>query len=438
MLFEFPHPRIFLLAALPPPRQDFVLSDNEGLFQMCALYKGIEIPDNDAERVEAVESYEILDTEQERDFDDITELAASLTGCKVSYIGFFDDKRLWLKSKYGLPPDLTERPRELTLCSRTICQSDLVVIPDMSKDSRYAELPTVKNPPNAKFYCAMPLINPEGFALGTLCVWDTAVMELEPHIQQCVRRLARQVLSKLELRRQIIEAQRQKEEALRALEAERANARKAARLIQDLFPSAVASRVMEGEPVEPRFYSSASVMFIDIEGFTKLAETSEPRALIDQLGDFFSVFDRVVKKYGLEKIKTIGDGYLAVSGLPSETHDHAHRACLAALEIREAMAKRNTERRKLLLPEWPIRIGIHSGTVIAGIVGASRMTYDIWGDGVNLASRLQDNCEAGQINISEATVGLLGGAFELQPRGQLEAKNKGLVKMYYLLSQSAQ
>jgi class 3 adenylate cyclase len=403
---------------------------------MCAFYKGIEIPDNDAERARALETYEILDSEQERDFDDITELAASLTGCKVSYIGFFDEKRLWLKSKYGLPPDLTERPRELTLCSQTICQSDLLVVPDMSKDRRYAELPTVKNPPNAKFYCAMPLINPDGFALGTLCVWDPAVKELEPHIQQCMRRLARQVLSKLELRRQIIELRRQSQEVLQALESEKANAGRNAKLVRDLFPSSVASRIIDGDPVEPRFYASATVMFIDFEGFTTLTEATEPRALIDQLGDFFSIFDRIVEKHGLEKIKTIGDGYLAASGLPTETRDHAHRACLAALDIQEAMRKRNAERKKLLLPEWPIRIGIHSGAVIAGIVGLSRLTYDVWGDGVNLAARLQENCEAGQINISEATVGLVGGAFELQARGQMEAKNKGLVKMYYLLAQS--
>ena len=403
---------------------------------MCALYKGIEIPDNDAERVKALETYEILDTEQEQDFDDITELAASLTGCKISYIGFFDDKRLWLKSKYGLPPDLTERPRELTLCSPTICQSDLLVVPDMSKDARYADLPTVKNPPNAKFYCSMPLINPEGYALGTLCVWDTEVMEMEPHAQQCMRRLARQVLSKLELKRQIIELRRQKQETLEALEAEKAVAIKNANLVRNLFPPSVAKRIIDGDPVDPRFYASATVMFIDFEGFTTLAETTEPRALIEQLGDFFAAFDRIVEKHGLEKIKTIGDGYLAASGLPTEMRKHAHQACLAALDIQKAMKKRNAERKKLLLPEWPIRIGIHSGSVIAGIVGSSRLTYDVWGDGVNLAARMQENCDAGQINISEATAGLLGGEFKLQERGQMEAKNKGLVSMHYLLGRS--
>ena len=401
---------------------------------MCALYKGIEIPDNDTERVDAVNTYQILDTEPEQDFDDITELAACLTGCRVSYIGFFDDKRLWLKSKYGLPPDLMERPRELTSCSPTICQSDLVVVPDMSKDPRYADLPTVKNPPNAKFYCAMPLINPEGFALGTLCVWDTEVLDLEPEAQQCIRRLARQVLSKLELRRQIVDLYRKTEEVAQALEVEKTNAVKATELIRNLFPSSVASQIIEGAPVEPRFFGSATAIFIDFESFTTLAETIEPRVIIEQLGDFFSVFDRIVEKHGLEKIKTIGDGYLALSGLPVETRDHAQRACLAALEIRDTMEKRNAERRKLLLPEWPIRIGVHTGSIIAGIVGVSRMTYDVWGDGVNLASRLQENCAAGQINISEATVGLLGDAFELEARGELDVKNKGSVKMYYLIS----
>ena len=401
---------------------------------MCALYKGIEIPDNDTERVDAVNTYQILDTEPEQDFDDITELAACLTGCRVSYIGFFDDKRLWLKSKYGLPPDLMERPRELTLCSPTICQSDLVVVPDMSKDARYADLPTVKNPPNAKFYCAMPLINPEGFALGTLCVWDTEVLDLEPEAQQCIRRLARQVLSKLELRRQIVDLYRKTEEVAQALEVEKTNAVKATGLIRNLFPSSVASQIIEGAPVEPRFFGSATAIFIDFESFTTLAETIEPRVIIEQLGDFFSVFDRIVEKHGLEKIKTIGDGYLALSGLPVETRDHAQRACLAALEIRDTMEKRNAERRKLLLPEWPIRIGVHTGSIIAGIVGVSRMTYDVWGDGVNLASRLQENCVAGHINISEATVGLLGDTFELEARGELDVKNKGSVKMHYLIS----
>jgi adenylate cyclase len=400
---------------------------------MCSYYRGIEIPDNDSERVAALRQYDILDTEPEPDFDDVTELATSITGCKISYIGFYDDKRLWLKSKYGLPPDLIERPRELTLCSQTICQSDLLVIPDMSKNSRYAELPTVKNPPHAKFYCAMPLINSDGFALGTLCVWDTEVIDLAPEKQQCMRRLARQLMTKLEYRRQMIALKTKYDLALCELDKERRENSENKAVVKSLFPASIADQVVAGEAIAPRFYPSATIMFVDFEGFTNLSETIEPRALIDQLSDYFSLFDRIIARHNLEKIKTIGDGYLAVGGLPVETSDHAKRVCSAALEIRDAIAKRNAERTKLQLPEWPIRIGIHSGSAIAGTVGASRLTYDIWGDGVNVAARMQQECEPGSINVSEGTVGLISDEFDVEPRGEIEAKNKGFLRMYYLL-----
>lgn len=400
---------------------------------MCASYKGIEVPDNDAERVDALARYEILDTDPEIDYDDITELAAKLTGCHASYIGFFDDKRLWLKAKYGLPPTLTERPRELTLCAPTICQTDLVMIPDMTQNPRYADLPTVKNPPHARFYCAMPLINPDGFALGTLCVWDSEAKELEPEGQQHIRRLARQVLTRLELRRRIIELHRKQEDLLAAAETARSAIEHKEQLIRELFPDPIATRVLADEPVETRFYAFASVLFVDFEDFTKIAESLEPRVLIEQLNDYFAIFDQIVESYGLEKIKTIGDAYLAVAGVPREVPDHALRATRAALDINRAMDKLNDKRKKLALQEWPIRIGIHSGSLIAGVSGGKRITYDVWGDGVNLAKRMQENCEPGKINISEATVGLISSAFETQGRGFLEAKNKGPVRMYYVL-----
>ena len=400
---------------------------------MCAWYSGIEIPDNDTERVESVAAYQILDTDPEIEYDDITELAASLTGCKVSYIGFFDDKRLWLKSKYGLPLTLTERPRELTLCSPTICQTDLVVIPDMSRNPRYADLPTVKNPPHAKFYCAMPLINSEGFALGTLCVWDTDAKDLEPERQQFMRRLARQVLTRLELRRCIIELRSEQKELLAALETAQSAIKKGEDLIRDLFPDPIADQILTDQPVETKFYGFATTLFIDFEGFTTIAETLEPRVLIEQLDDYFSIFDQIVEQYGLEKIKTVGDAYLAVAGAPKEIPNHALRATQAAVGIKRAMDKVNANRKKLALQEWPIRIGVHSGSIIAGVVGSKRITYDIWGDGVNLAKRMQENCEPGRINISEATVGFISNDFETRPRGFLEAKNKGPIKMYYLI-----
>jgi len=399
---------------------------------VCAWYKGIEIPDNDAERVAAVHSYDILDSDPETEYDDIAELAATIVGCRVSYIGFFDDERLWLKAKYGLPPTLTERPRELTLCSPTICQNDLVVVRDMSQDPHYAELPTVKNPPNAKFYCAMPLINPEGYALGTLCVWDPEPKDIDAESQQCMRRLGRLLLARLESRRRIIELDQAQSELQAAVQsAARAREDRDA-LLRSVFPSDIAEKLLAGEKVLPRFFGSVSVLFIDFESFTGIAESMEPRTLIEQLDEYFSLFDRIVRDHGLEKIKTVGDAYMCAAGLSDESRDHGVLACTAAWEIMASMDKVNAQRRKLMLPEWPIRIGIHSGSVISGVVGEKRVTYDIWGDGVNVAKRMQENSKPGAINISEATYGLVADRFAVEERGTVNAKNKGAIAMYYL------
>jgi len=287
---------------------------------MNSWYKGIEIPDNDDERVAALVAYDILDSGAEIEYDDITELAASITGCKVAYITFFDEKRSWMKSKYGLPKNRPDRPRELSLCSPTICQSDLLIVPDLSKNPRYANLPAVKNPPHAKFYCAMPLINPDGHALGTLCVWDPETKELGPEQQQCMRRLARQVLAKLETRRSVIELQEQQQVLMENFDAADSALQRNEGLLRNLFPASIADQIIAGEPVKPRFFGAATVLFIDFADFSKIAETFDPRDLIEQLDEYFSMFDQITDRFGLEKNQDRGGclfggrGYAARDG----------------------------------------------------------------------------------------------------------------------------
>ena len=399
---------------------------------MTVTYNGIEIPANDEARVKALQNYEILDTEPEIEYDDVTELAAAISGCRVAYITFFDEKRSWMKSKYGLPSNRPDRPRELSLCSPTICQSDLLIVPDLSENPRYANLPAVTNPPHAKFYCAMPLINPEGYALGTLCVWDPETKQLNPETQQCIRRLARQLMANLETRRRLIELRQFDSELQATSSAARTASEHAASIVRNLFPTQIAEKLMANEPVAPHFYGSATVLFVDFVEFSRLAEVLEPRELIEQLNDYFTLFDSITEKHGLDKIKTVGDAFLAVAGVPEETSDHALIACCAALEINSAMERANSDRRKLGLTEWQIRIGIHSGHLIAGAVGKKRVSYDIWGDGVNTARRMQEECEPNRINISEATYGLVAKKVKCEPRGRIEAKNKGEIEMYYL------
>ncbi len=178
------------------------------------LYKGIEIPQDDEDRVAALRSYDILDTDPEQEFDEITALAAQISGCQFAYISFCDETRFWLKSTFGYPSEFRERPRELSMCPATILQTNLYIIENMRTHPRYRDLPSVKNPPHTRFYCAMPLINPEGHALGTICVWDPGRMVLNEQQQDCIRSLAKQVMSLLKMRRRIIDLQQRHDKLL--------------------------------------------------------------------------------------------------------------------------------------------------------------------------------------------------------------------------------
>jgi len=173
-------------------------------------------------------------------------------------------------------------------------------------------------------------------------------------------------------------------------------------------------------------------MFSDFAGFTKLSEQMEPKTLIELLNQYFSTFDGIVEKHGLEKLKTIGDSYMCVSGLPAETRGHAIRVCLASLEVQNYMKRMNEKREKMRMPRWDMRIGIHSGPVIAGVVGARKFTYDIWGDAVNTASLLEQNGEGGRVNISATTYQHVNEMFDIEERGKITSGKKGDIPMYFL------
>ena len=177
------------------------------------------IPDNEVERVAAVETYHVTDTPPELPYDDIAELAGQICHCPVGLINIIADKDEWFKAKYGLPPELTCVPRG-TACSTAICQSDLLTVPNLAEDERFADQAVVKGEPHFRFYCGMPLINPEGYALGTVCVFDFEPRELDFEQSESLRQLSRQTMAQLELRRKLIELSG----ARQALESEKASA----------------------------------------------------------------------------------------------------------------------------------------------------------------------------------------------------------------------
>ncbi len=392
----------------------------------------ISVPANEAERLLALERYRILDTAPELPYDEITELAAQICQCPVAVIGIIDEKRDWLKSKYGLPQDFTEAPRNAVVCATAICGSDLICVPDLTKDPRFKDVAVVTGPPHCRFYCGMPLITPEGYALGTLCVIDFQPREIGFEQQEAMRRLARQAVAQLELRRKLIEQEetlRELGEARAAIETEKA---KSDRLLLDILPASIADELKRTARVQPKYYDSVTILFADFAGFTGHAEGLEPAALVQQLDQFFSKFDEIAERHGIEKLKTIGDSYMCVGGLPEPNRTNPADACLAGFEMLDFVARSNRQREKMRLASWELRIGINSGPVVAGVVGKRKFTYDVWGDAVNVAQRMEAAGVPGRINVSENTYHRVKERFETEARGAVEAKNKGRMNMYFV------
>ncbi len=204
---------------------------------------------------------------------------------------------------------------------------------------------------------------------------------------------------------------------------------KSEELLHNILPEEVAAELKINGQALARHFESVTVLFTDFVNFTRISEELQPQDLVNTLHCHFQAFDHIMEKHGLEKIKTIGDAYMAVSGLPIPTPDHAARAACAALDI-QAYINLNLQDHK---DGFRIRIGLHSGPVVAGIVGVKKFAYDIWGDTVNTASRMESASEPGKINISQTTRNLLGSTFECEPRGAISAKHKGAMEMYFLI-----
>lgn len=200
-------------------------------------------------------------------------------------------------------------------------------------------------------------------------------------------------------------------------------------LLLNILPSEVAEELKEKGIADARHFDNVTVLFTDFVNFTQAGERMSPKQLVDELHNCFKTFDGILGKYNIEKIKTVGDAYLAVSGLPVANTKHAEDIVAAAVEIRDFMIQR---KREIGDSTFEMRIGVHTGSVVAGIVGVKKFAYDIWGDTVNTAARMEQNSEAGKINISETTYSLVSDKFKCTYRGEIDAKNKGQLKMYFV------
>lgn len=211
---------------------------------------------------------------------------------------------------------------------------------------------------------------------------------------------------------------------MRELDQERAHSQS---LLLNILPQAIIDRLEDGETIADR-YDSVTVLFSDLIGFTSISSELEPQLLVSELNLLFSEFDALCERTEVEKIKTIGDAYLAVGGLPGTRTDHATAVAELALGMVEAVARLNRSSDR----NWKIRIGVHSGPAVAGVIGTRKYVYDVWGDTVNVANRLESSAEPNRIHVSEQVAEALRGSFDLEPRGTVDLKGKGDTASYLL------
>ncbi len=225
-----------------------------------------------------------------------------------------------------------------------------------------------------------------------------------------------------------VERKRWRDRERSYLETIKTERERADRLLLNILPDPIAERLKQGEAPIADTFDNVTVLFADIVGFTSLSSIISPEEIVRILNEIFTAFDDLATRHGLEKIKTIGDCYMAVAGLPEPRGDHAAAAARMALEQMAQIDRINSDFRTSLR----MRIGLNSGLVVAGVIGRKKFIYDLWGDTVNVASRMESHGEPGRIHMSEATRATLGPAFKSVPRGVVDIKGKGPMSTWWL------
>ncbi len=303
--------------------------------------------------------------------------------------------------------DLEGTPcHEVITEGKSYCYHDDVI----SRFPQDKDLVTLK----ARSYAGIPLINSIGDVIGHIAVLDTEPMHDDETRELVLKIFAARAGAELE--RQITDAALQESQE------------RSERLLLNILPASIAQQLKQNHTAIAESYNDVTILFADLVGFTELASQIKPIQLVDLLNELFSTFDTVTEKHGLEKIKTIGDAYMVVGGLPNPRSDHAEAVAQMALDMQRAIAQ-----LALTQESRQIRIGINTGSVVAGVIGVKKFIYDLWGDAVNIASRMESSGEAGKIQVTEMTYQRLKHQYRFEPRGMISVKGRGEMMTYWLL-----
>ena len=256
-------------------------------------------------------------------------------------------------------------------------------------------------------------------ALGILRYRISIIKAQKRKLEVLVANRTREV----EMQKEQIEAQKE------SIEVEK---EKAENLLLNILPAETVEELKANGKATARNYRRATVLFTDFKSFTSISEHLKPNELVNELDRHFVEFDRIIDKWGIEKIKTIGDAYMAAGGVPIRNKSNPIDAVLAALEINRYVLAEAKEKEAKGAYGWPLRIGVHTGEIIAGVIGTKRFAYDIWGDAVNVANRMETSGEPGKVNVSGATFEIVSPLFDCTYRGKVAAKNKGEVDMFFV------
>lgn len=400
------------------------------------------VPEDEQNRLKELRALGILDTDEEERFDRIVDLTTQLFNAPIAYVALVDEHRQWFKSRVGMEPQ--ETPRNESFCGYAIMGEAALVVKDARQDVRFARLPIVVGEPFVRFYVGQPLHGPDGHKVGTLCMLDTEPRELEERDLEILKSLGAMVEHEFAVQNQIalqLETIRAKE-ALAKSQGELAKTlaelqeakQRSDDLLGNILPAQLVAELRDTGRVEPVRMEEVSVLFADFAGFTRVASEWSCHEVVTELNECFCHFDWLAAKHGVEKLKTIGDGYLAVAGLPEAHEDDPMRLLRTAFEMRDFIAERNADDLREGKPAWDVRIGLHVGPLVAGVVGVSKLAYDVWGDTVNTASRIESAGESGRINVSAAFHDKVRDHVNSEPRGPIGCKNKGCLEMFFINS----